>query len=254
MSAPAPSTLDIIVSALRKLSAIGSGESAPSGEDTAYALDEFNGMVEELNLRERNCYFSRTQAFTYTTTQNTYSIGTAANSANFIVADGDAPSRIKFARHILTAAQPNPVYINLAVINVEQNQQLVTPQLQSLYPQLIYYQRTVPNGTITPYPVPTETSDQLELTWWNQLDTVDISAIATPLVLPQGFRRGLALRLAVNCWIQFPKRTSLDELLRQDRAAWANIQGVNVAPPKISTTDGIGGGAGTFDWRSRQWM
>lgn len=254
MPATAPATIDIITSALRKLGVIGNAEPEPSAEDTNIGLDEFNGIVEQLNLRKRNCFFQRTQQFTLPSIKNTYSIGAAGSGADLIVTSGDAPTKIEFARWVLTSASPNPVYIPITVIQIEQDQQLAVPQLQSLWPQLLYYQRTVPNGTVTPYPVPTQISDQLELTWWNQLVTVAIADIATALVLPQGYRRGLALKLAIACWPAFPKRTDLDELKRQDREAWSDIQSPNVAPPKISTTDGIGHGGATFDWRSRQWQ
>lgn len=255
MAAPAPSTTDILTSALRKLGAIGAAEPISGSEMTEFALSEFNGIVEQLNLRERNCYFSRVQEFTYATTKQTYSVGTAANVADFQVTDGDAPVRLKNARHVLIAALPNPVYIPMAVLDtIEQYQQLAVPALQSLYPQLCFYERTVANGSLSVYPVPTQTSDKIELTWWNQLDTVAIADVATALVLPQGFRRGLATKLALAMWPAYAKRTDLEELKRQDREVWADIQSPNVSPPKISTTDGVGAGAGTFDFRSRQWV
>src|SRR5690348_16052204 len=102
MAGTNPTTLVIIISAMRKLGVLSSAQSEPAGEDTEFALDEFNGIVEQWNLRKRNAFFQRSQSFTFTTSKQSYTIGAAYNSLvtyyntvvvapDFLVASGCRP-------------------------------------------------------------------------------------------------------------------------------------------------------------------
>ncbi len=256
MAAPQPSTIDIITSALRKLGVLGAGHSAPGGEDTQLGLDTFNEIAEHINLRKRGAFFLRNQNFPFGTSKQSYSIGTAANAADFVVAAGDRPVKLELAQVVDTSVTPNITITNGTVMDYLQYIRVINiPALAMQFPLIVAYQATVPNGTIWPYPAfPTMTSYQLSLTWWNQFETVAIADISTPLVLPMGYRRGLPLKLAIALWPSFPKRTDLEELKRQERQIWTDLDSLNVAPPNISSTDGIGTQGGGFDYRSRTWL
>lgn len=255
MAAAEPTTLSIITSALRKLGVMGAAQSTPKAEDLELALHEFNEVSELRNLRERNCFYQRTQQFTFTTSKQTYSIGATADAPDFIVTAGRRPVTINYAQLILTGSSPN---VNLQVSNLtdDQYQMLSLPDLSAEWPWALYYVPTWPNGTIRPYPAyPTDTTNKLELTWSNQFETVAIADVSTALILPFGYRRGLALDVAYACYPSFPKRTNLDELKTQRREAWIEITSANKRPAFISTTDGVqpDSCASSFDWRSRMW-
>lgn len=255
MAAPEPTTLSIIISALRKLGVMGAAQSGPKAEDLELALAEFNEVSELRNLRERNCYFQRTQQFTFTTSKQTYTIGSEDDAPDFGVAAGRRPVTINFAQLILTAQTPN-VNLNVTNLTVEQYQMLSLPDLSAQWPWALYYVPTWPNGTIRLYPTyPTITTNKLELTWSNQFETVALADVSTALILPFGYRRGLALDTAVACWLAFPKRTDLEELKMQRREAWIEITSANKRPPFISTTDGVqpDNSASSFNWRDRMW-
>lgn len=254
MSAPAPSTLDIIVSAMRKLNVLGAGQSQPSAEDTELGLDTFNEVCEQLNLRKRNSYFRRSQSFAFGTPRQSYSIGAAAGTPDFVVSSGGRPVKIEIAQIINTGTSPNSA-ISCAVLTYEEYVRYVsTPALTGQFPALIGYQPTTPNGTIWPYPAfPTQAGYKLDLTWWAQFDTVALADIGTALVLSTGYRGGLAIKLAVKLWPSFAKRTDLEELKRQEREAWSDITAPNVPPTRMDTTDGIQSNGSGWDWRSRTW-
>lgn len=255
MTAAAPTTNDILVSALRKLNALGAGTISPAAEDLELALNTFNEISEQLNLRSKNCFFARNQSFTWGTAKQEYTIGAASDSPDFVVAAGGRPLKIETAQIVDTGVSPN-INIKCAILNFIQYQKVITiPALSEQFPQVITYQATVPNGTITPYPAfPTNVTWQLNLTWWNQLETVAMADVNTDLILAPGYRRGLATKLAVALWLSFAKRTDLEELKRQDREIWSDIQSLNAPPLPIPSTDGVGFGPGTFDYRSRQWQ
>jgi hypothetical protein len=253
VTAPAPTTLDLITAALEEIGALAGGET-PSATDTDLALRRFNFLVSDWNTRKRFAYFMRSQQFTFTNSQQSYSIGTSANSADFVVSAGDRPARLEFAQLVLTDSSPN-VEILCEVINVELYVNITVPSLSSQFPRVIYYKPTVPNGTIVPYPAfPTKTSYKLDLSWWNQLETVAIADIATALVLPPGYANAMVLTLAEK--LARPMGRPIDaELKQQARQARANIQSLNMPAPVISSTDGVtSGGRGYIDWRSRTYL
>jgi hypothetical protein len=259
MPASPSATIDIIVSAFRKLGVIGAPQREPYAEDTELALNEFNEIVEMWNLRKRKAYFQRKQEWLWGQTKDSYTIGPAAadpaQNPDFVVDHGMRPVKLEFARLILTNNTVYPVYIPIAIIQLESYQTISVPKLASNFPLVLYYVASWPNGTIYPYPAnPRNTWYGLELTWWQQLETVAMEEITIPLVLPFGYRRALALSLAEACWLAFPKKTDLEELQRQARIARAEIEAPNVPPPKTSTRDGMGLPGSTMDWRSRTFV
>lgn len=252
MPAADPSPLSIIISALRKLGVMGAALSSPKAEDLELGLNEFNEIAEMRNLRERNCFFQRTQQFTITTARTSYTIGATADSPNFVVTAGRRPVRLLFAALVMTGNTPN---VNLDVYNMtpEQYHALSVPEVSSTLPTALYYVPTWPNGTIYPYPAsPSDTSNKVELTWSNQFETVLIGDVSTTMALGFGLRRALALDVAVALYLAFPKRTDLEELKRQQREAWIEVTSANKTPPFIDTTDGISSDTGGgFNWLSR---
>lgn len=247
MSEAVPTTQSILTNVLRKIGVLSVGETSPQAEDLDVALSEFNGIVGEWNTRKRFAFFQRAEAFTFTTSKQSYSIGAAADTPDFVVSAGVRPARIEFAQLVLTAESPD-AYIPIRVINVDQYQEISLPALSSDFPLTIYYKPTWPTGTIIPWPAfPTTVTNQLNLTWWNQLETVALADIATALILPFGYRRAIELATAVACVIPFgAKRVDLEELKRQERIAIANIQSLNVTPPKMSTV--ATSGRTSYNW------
>ena len=252
-SAPYPTTQDILTMACRTLGIMAAIEATPNAEDNALALAVLNQIIGQANQRKRiSAFYEQNQTWPFATTKNTYSIGTAANAADFVVQQGERPEKISFARVVLNDNAP-PVYINMGVINVEQNVLITVPTLTSNYPTTLYYQRAWPNGLITVWPEPTTTSYLLELTWWQQLIRVAQADLGKSISAPNGYDRYLSLKLAVAMYPMFPKRSDLTEILRQMREAESDISSGNVQPSKIDTTDGIQSQSGSsWDWRTRQ--
>lgn len=243
---------DIFKGALEYLGAIGAGESSIGPEDGDICLRTFNRLVGQLNRRLRNANFIRQQQFTFTTSQETYSIGAAADSPDFTVSSGGAPQRILSASVVYTNVTPN-VRQQLAVINWDLGALITIPRLSSSFPNTLYYQPTFPNGTLRPWPsFPTETSFKLELYWANQFTTVAVADVAATLDLPQGAEEALTLKLAEKLWLAYPKRTELEELKRQARLAMADWQSNNAPPPAIITDGGLNDSwSGAFNYSTR---
>lgn len=255
MAADYPTTQDILIMALRHLGQMSAAETVPAPEDTALALQAYNQLVGQKNNRKKvTATYQRKQVFTFGTSKQSYSIGTAANNADFVVSSGERPVKLEYAQLVLTNSNPS-VYIPCEIINVEQEVLIAEPGLSSQFPQVIYYQVTWPNGTITPYPAfPTNTSYGLNLTWWNQLIRIALADINAAVDMPNGYDSWLSLKLAVRLYLAFPKRSDLSELKEQMREAESDISSPNAPPKKISTTDGVTSGPSAWDWRSRTYQ
>ena len=260
MPGTAPTTLSILTGALRKLGVLGAADSAPGGEDTEFALIEYNSLLGQFNVRSRKCYFERFLSFTFSVARTSYTIGHTDNTPtpNFALttAQGDRPVRIDRAQIVLTDQTPN-AFINIPVYNWPEYTNLALPGQTGEWPIAIYYVPETPNGIIYPYYAsPSQTSYQIRLWWWNQLLTVAIADVSTALSLPAGLERALTLRLAEALWLSFPKRTDIEELKRQTRIAMSDFESLNDPPKEISSTDGIQSapGDGAFDYRSRSWI
>ncbi len=248
-----PTTQDILTTAVRTLGAMSAIDTTPNAEDNALALVVLNQIIGQANTRKRiTAFYQQNETWPFATTKQTYTIGATGSGADFIVQQGERPNKIEFARVVLNNSSPS-VYVNLAVINVEQNVLITVPQLTSNYPTQLYYQPAFPLGLITLWPEPTTTSYLLELTWWQQLTRVAMASVNAAILAPNGYDRYLSLKLAVALYPMFPKRSDLAEILRQMREAESDISSVNVQPPKIDTTDGVQSQSGsTWDWRTRQ--
>lgn len=258
MPAALPSYRSIIISAMRKLAIMGTGQTDPYGEDLEFAVNELNELVGQWNTRRRFAWYMRTQEFEFSTAQQSYTIGAADNSPvpDFVVDEGNRPQRIESAQLVLTGTDPDTL-IPLAVWTWQQYSNISSPALASTQPMGIYYEPALPNGVIYPYPAfPTETTNKLKLWWWNQLLTMALTEITTELYLPPGYERALALSLAVSMYPAFPKKSDLQELQRQMRVAVSDIQSVNVIPPYVDTSAGVNryGDGGNFLYTSRTWL
>lgn len=257
MAGERPTALTIITNALRKYNAVGDGQTQGSAENTEAGRVELNSIIGQRNTRGRYTRYIRSQEFTFTTARQSYSIGATGDSPDFVVTYGNAPKRIEAAQLVLTNITPNDL-VPVAVWNWPEYTQINVPALSSQWPYAIYYQPSqMPasaNGLIIPYPAfPSETSNKIKLWWQNQLITIATADLNSEIILADGEERALTLTLAVALYFRFPKSSILPELKRQMREANADVQSVNVAPPKIDTTGGLNGGNGTFDYRSRQW-
>lgn len=226
-------------------------ESVPSPEDQDLGLNSFNEEVELLNRRKRNAAYMKFQAFTFTTAQQSYTIGA---SADFDVDSGVAPSRIEAAQLVQVADSPDSM-IQLAVYNWQEYSRISMPALTATGPRAIYYEQKSANGVIYPYPAfPSTTSNQLRLWWPVQLATVALADIATEFTdLTPGAAGAIASKLAVRMWPMFAKKSDLAQLKAQARQDWSDFTAPNTSPPRISTTDGIQPSGG-FSWRSRTWV
>lgn len=255
MPAPVLTGQRIITQAFRKLNVIAASAD-PDGDDNQVGLDELNLLFSQWNTRKRKAFYEVQQAFTFTTSKVTYTIGIAANTPDFVMSSGGArPEKLEFAKIVLTNQTPN-VEVPLSVINVDLYWQIAVPTLASQWPYAIYYQPTFPNGTIYPYPTsPSLTSNKMLLRWWQQFVSLDLTEVNTALNLPPGYDSALVWTLAERLYGMYPGRADIQLIQQQARIARSDMESPNQPPPIIDSTDGVNNkDDSSFDWRTRSFQ
>lgn len=227
MSSASPAT--IIQNAAADINAVAMGE-ALSPEHQAVGFSHFNRLLGQWKTRRVYAFFVQSQAFAWGTTKASYTIG--PSGADFTIT-GDRPVYLESAKLVLTTSTPNGE-IPLEVYNAKEFARINTPGQQSTLPEEIWYQPTYPNGTIFPWPQPTNTSYKLKLYWWNQLNEIAAGALFTAISWPPGMEDAITWTLSERLCIPFGKTASPD-LKEQARQARGFIQSLNSKVPRIGT-------------------
>lgn len=244
---PAPQT--IIENAFREIGVLGSGQTL-SGEDLELGRVYYNMMLGRWATRRRYVQHVRNQAFAFSTSQQSYTFGPSGNFTPSSPTVLVRPTRIERAKLVLVAGNPDTEY-ELPVINVDAYADINVPAQSASLPNRVYYVPTLPNGTLFPWPFPTDTANQLRLYWWHRLEAVTVAAIATSIDLPDGAELALMMDLANMLCGPFGRElTTQQQEIR--RMALADFQAINplAEPPRART--GTGGRA-LSDFDSGSW-
>jgi hypothetical protein len=222
----------IVTGALIELEIIGAGE-VPDPNDAALVLSLLNRMVGQWNTRRRYIWERTIFSQAWVTSKAAYTIGPSA--ADFAVTH--RPPKIEWANLVRVAPDPD-TRTPLEVIEVLDWAEITVPNETAEEPSRIYYSPGVLNGTIRPWPYPSNTAaalaNKLELFLWTLLSR--FATLDTSVDLPDGYEDALVLSLAEKSARSFGRAVTAD-LMMDARAARANIQSVNNTPPKLSTID-----------------
>ena len=227
--------LDIITHALQDIGAIGAADGSPEAEDAALCLSHYNRMIGYLAARQLGWY-EVNEAFTFSASQQSYSIGPAGSGADFIMtAAGVRPPKIDRAKLVLTAGSPDTERV-IPIYTVQIYEGIVQPARSAAEPLAVYYQPTFPTGTLWPVPYPTTTSNQLRLFWKNQLAEVAVAAISTDIDMPSGVEGALTDELMKRIAPAFRKTIGAERLMMA-ADSWTVLLTLKNADPAYIQTD-----------------
>ena len=242
MTAP----VDLFANALRDIGKMGAAESMPSAEDTALILSHYNRLVMRWAAQGWMSYYERTAAFTFTVSQQSYSIGPTASGADFIFAGGVRPPTISRAKLVMTASNPD-TELELPVIFKDTYESFTIPAQSGTQPYCIYYQPTFPTGTIWPVPYPTVTSNQLRLFWPAQLGVLASTDLVTDIPMPPALEDALTATLSERICIPFGVPIP-DDLRIMAAGARQVYRQLNDADPPLIPTALRGGNTVDTQW------
>ena len=236
--------LETITGALRLLGVASPGQSL-SSDDATTGLAVLNEMLDDWSTHNLIVYTPQDQVFNLLSGVATYTLGPTGSWA------GSRPTQINQAR-----ATYQSIDFDIEIVSNEQYNNIPFKAQQGIVPSVLAYAGTVPNGTVTVWPVPTST---LPITISGNQQFAQIATTATTLVLPPGYARALRFNLAKE--LQGEYGVQLSPIALQTAAsALGNIKRANVTPdeaefdPMFTQGPGgdmgrsiVGGHSGNFD-------
>lgn len=181
--------IDIIKLALKKGRVLGVGDTLEDSE-AQESLDTLNLMLETFSLKKMLVFHETQINFPFVAAQATYTIGPGGmfNHPNRPLKLWSAFTRmqgIDYPMQILTdSTQYDSINNKFIVVS---------------YPASVWYEQTIPLGTLHFYPEPS--GGEVYLRFWEQLQSYP--TLTTPTVLPVGYKALLVSNLAVNLCADF---------------------------------------------------
>ncbi len=229
---------DLIKNSLYEIGYV-SAEQTLSDDDKAFCLSRLNRMIDSWKTQRRFVYAIEAKEYPWGVSQQSYTIGP---TGDFVLATG-RPVKIEDHCNLIIVGTTN-VRVPLPLINVEQYSAIGIPTLSSGIPIKVYYQPTYPNGTLYPWPYPTDVANILELFIWEQVNK--FSGLTETLNLPPGYEEAITQSLAELLCVPFGRAIEPD--LRQSaRDARHNIANVNTTAP-TQQTDYVSSPGGGMQW------
>ena len=181
---------DLINGALRLIGQLAEGET-PSAETSNDALVAMNQMLDSWSIERLAVFTTQTQTFSWPSGQVSRTIGP---TGNFI---GTRPIQIDDSTYFVDASG---LSFPVTLVNEEQYNSIALKGTTSSYPQVLWVRPTMPDMTLTVYPVPTET-----LTWKivSVQPLTQPALLSTDLSFPPGYLRAFRYNLACELAPEF---------------------------------------------------
>lgn len=218
---PVFTAADIITRAYRILGDLAPGETMTAAQgDTG--LEALNALLDSFSTERLMIYQIRQESLTWPADTASRTIGPSGDLATH------RPDRIEQGTHVQDS---NGVDYPVKVVNRETYDAVWDKAVKSSYPEMLFYDKSVSEGTIHLYPVPDQ-SLTLKLNSWQPLTVFD--TLTEALVLPPGYRRMLCYNLAVELEAEtgLPVPPSAVAIARSSRSA---VKRNNHAPLYSST-------------------
>lgn len=174
--------LDMIKRAYRLIGVYSIGET-PSSEEANDALTALNAMLDEWANEKLMIYAASLDSITLTPGTAVYTIGPSGG----LIAP--RPESIDPSSYV----EWNGVSYPLALVTLAQYNDIALKTLNSSLPQVLWFNPTYPNATVTLYPVP-NLAMTLRLWSWKPLTT--FSSLTDVLTLPPGYENAIVHNLA----------------------------------------------------------
>lgn len=214
----------LINRALRTIGALGVGET-PSDADAAVGLEVLNGLISAWQADRLAITHITRNSYTASASVAAYTLGPTGDWVYDSV-----PEWIDHAGVILPAS--DPIY--------EQPVEVATPQRWAQQPiktmsftplAYVYYERTLPNGTVRLWPVPNQT---VTVILYLLAPLTAFATLDTDPDLPSGYEEALAYNLAVRLCPEFGKALDPTVAALADTSL-GRIRTANVFPNELVT-------------------
>lgn len=233
-----PTVLTMLSRAMRLCGALQTGE-VPTAEEAADGLAVFNTMLDQWNTQQLYIYAITRSVFAHLASTASYALGPGAtwNTGTGV----PRPPKIDTALYQDTAQDPDLEW-PMHLYTDQEYQGIVLKGLQTEWPWGLHYNPTVPNGTVTFYPVPRLNGNTVLYYW--QLFSAQ-SSTAANVTLATGYQEALEYNLARRLAHEYGKPLMPDTIAMAVESL-ARIKTLNHRTPLMSTDIPSGYGRGDF--------
>ena len=182
---------DLITGALRLIGQLAEGETA-SPETANDALVAMNQMIDSWSTERLSVFSTQDQVFTWPPATISRTLGP---TGDFV---GNRPILIDDATYFRDPG--TGVSFGIKIINQQQYDGIAVKTVTTTYPQVLWYNTTMPNIEMFLYPVPTRALE------WHFISVEELTQpalLATVLSFPPGYLRAFRFNLAVEIATEF---------------------------------------------------
>lgn len=170
-----------------------------SGSEQDEGLHIVNAILDGVKIERFFFYQILRTEFQTEVDQKDYTIGPESLAADWAL---ERPEKLLSAGYLVpgSSSQPSelPMYV---VLSYEEYQYLVSKDIKTAYPQVIYYQASLPLGTATIWPIPNQV---YTIILYTPQTVQEFTDIASDFIVPKGYREFLEYAGAVAVHNRYP--------------------------------------------------
>jgi len=233
---------DIITAALKSIRVLGVGDTLLY-EDANDAFDRLNDWLDGLALERLTIFYVTRSVVPLQSGKASYTVGVGGEIS--IV----RPTEIEAAGLIQDRTAVPPYEQPLEIWTDQRWQGCRQKDLQSTYPQAIYYDHNWQSGIgrIYLWPVPNTSNTQLIL--YSPIALTEFATLDTRYTFPPGYRRFIRTNFAAEIASEYGKQLTADQVAAA-RHAKAQVKRGNVRPAELRVDAALIKGGDFFDWRT----
>ena len=224
---------------MRLLGVLAAGEQAQADE-AQDALATLNDMIDAWKLERLMVYAILPQRFNLVASQKTYTMGPGGDF------NTERPVRVDQVNLIYTADEPLPLTLPIDVLNLDQYQAIVVPDVTSTIPLKVYIGDNYPLRSVSFYPVP-QIGYPVEIFAWKLID--GFPDINQTIDLPPGYARALRFNLALELADEYGKTPGAATVAKAAESK-AGIKSANIEPLCLQCDPALVSKSGLFNWRT----
>lgn len=226
---------DLIKRAMRLVGALGSGET-PTAQEGSDGLEALNSMLDQWWLMRLAVYRIQEDQYTWTSGQASRTIGPTGQLVSTV-----RPVKVESAAQILL-----DIDYPIVILTQEQYRGIPAKSIRTTLMTDLYYDPTLPNGTLYGYPIPSVNAE-IKLRTRTQLQR--FSDLTDVVVLPPGYEQTIVYNLAVLLGPEYERAVPAD-VGREAILSLMNLKRFNHETPRSVVEPGIMKDPPYFDWRS----
>jgi len=213
---------DLIYTGYRIAGMVTAALRGPSSSEVADGIAALNSMLDSWKAERLMVYAIVRSVQTIVANRQTYTIGTFP-TPDFSI---ERPERIDRAGFIFTNASPD--FEQPLRILTEQEWAALSPKgTTGTVSTMLYYEPSIPNGTIKMFPIPTR-AGQIALYLWKTLDTF-ADATAQIDLLPPAYQKAIEYNLAYELAMRNPARARMSPVAILEAArSKAKVKAINI--------------------------